>query len=73
MAITRMMDDRFFNECIAHDECAKLRAVCEAVEKWENLAVDEWKSNRPDTSQMSDLQADWAVGRGHFNTKPNHA
>ncbi|WP_417384171.1 hypothetical protein [Gimesia sp.] len=61
----RMMDDKFFNQCIVRDECSKLHSVYSAIESWEDLAVREWQASRPDTTQMSDLQADWAAD--HFN------
>lgn len=60
----RLMDDRFFNECIVREECSKLASVYQAIDKWEDVAA-EWKASRPDTMNMSDLQAQWAAD--HFN------
>ena len=54
------MDDKFFNECIVRDECAKLASIHAAIERWEDIAVAEWNTSRPDTPGMSDLQAHWA-------------
>ena len=38
MIQSRIMDDRFFNEVVAHDEAAKLRAIFRVVPRWENDA-----------------------------------
>lgn len=65
MSQQRMMDDRFFNECIARDECSKLLSVYRAIEKWEDVAVQDWKASQPNTTEMNELQAEWAAD--HFN------
>jgi hypothetical protein len=65
MTRSRVMDDKFFNECIVRDECSKLESIHQAIEKWEDVAVAEWQASEPDTTQMSDLQAEWAAN--HFN------
>ena len=57
----RIMDDKFFNEVLAHDECAKVRAIYRAIEKWEDVAAGEREARRPDTSQLSEDQAYWAA------------
>ena len=64
-ARTRVMCDRFFNECIVRDECAKLRSILNAIEKWEDVAAADWNDSEPDTSEMNDLQAEWA--ENYFN------
>jgi hypothetical protein len=61
----RMMDDQFFNECIVRDECSKLVSIHRAIEKWDEVAAAEWQANRPDTTEMNELQAHWAAE--HFN------
>ena len=61
----RVMNDQFFSECIVRDECAKLRSILNAIEKWEGIAGVEWQASEPDTSKMNDLQAQWAAE--HFN------
>ena len=57
----RVMNEAFFNEVIARDECANLRSVYRAIEKWEDVAAGEREAQRLDISQMSDLQAHWAA------------
>jgi len=61
----RMMDDRFFNECIVEDECSKLESIYRAIEKWEFVAAAEWEASRPETAAMDEVQAEWAAD--HFN------
>lgn len=61
----RMMDDQFFNECIVRDECSKLESVYRAIDRWEDVAAAEWEASRPETTEMDDLQAQWAAD--HFN------
>lgn len=61
MAQIRMMNNKFFNECIVRDECSKLVSVLSAIDKWEDVAVAEWRASEPDTVNMSDEQAHWAA------------
>src|SRR5271157_5246365 len=56
----RVMDNRFFNECIALDDASKLKAILRAVPKWEEVAVAEAHATESaDTSQMTSKQQHW--------------
>jgi len=55
-----MMDDRFFNEIVVRDEVSKLRALLQAVPKWEEVAVAEADAfAASDHGEMSAEQQHW--------------
>jgi hypothetical protein len=59
MAI-RLMNDRFFNECVVRDEAAKLHAIRLAIPAWERVATEQIKAEESaDLSMLSNQQRDW--------------
>jgi hypothetical protein len=60
MARARVMDNRFFNECIARDDASKLKSILRAIPKWEEVAVAEVRATESaDSSQMTSEQQHW--------------